>query len=220
MAKETSRDGKELFGLVAENVRDFAVFTTGLDGVVASWNPGVESLLGYAEEEWVGRHVSLIYTPRDLAQGAPDWGLKTALAEGRAEDRRWHVRKDGSRFWADGLLILLRDDAGAPRAFAKILRDDTARKRAEERLEFQASVMSQVSDAVVAVDSEQRITFWNSGAERLYGLAAGDALGRKLTDAYQYRWLSPADEAAAADSLMKTGSWFGENVFVRVGEMK
>ena len=204
----------ELFRLVVENVEDFAVYAKDLEGRVLSWNPGVERLLGYAEEEWVGRHVSVIFTPQDLAQGALDWELKTALAVGRAEDQRWHVRKDGSRFWANGLLMLLRDDAGQPLAFAKILRDDTARRRVEERLKFQANVVSRVSDAVVAVDAGERVTFWNSGAERLYGLAAGVALGRKLADAYQYRWLSPADEEAAADSLARTGSWFGENVHV------
>jgi PAS domain S-box-containing protein len=215
MTKEISQDGKGLFSLVAENVEDFAVYTKDLGGRVLSWNPGVERLLGYTEGEWVGRHVSVIFTPQDLAKGALERELKTALSEGRAEDRRWHVRKDGSRFWSNGLLILLRDDAGEPRAFAKILRDDTARRRAEERLRFQANVVSQVSDAVVATDTEQRVTFWNGGAERLYGLATRDALGRKLTDAYQHRWLSPADEEVAADSLRKTGSWFGENVHVR-----
>lgn len=215
MKPETSEQSKELFRLVVENVEDFAVYTKDLKGRVLSWNPGVARLLGYAEDEWVGRHASVIFTPEDLAQGALDWELETALAEGRAEDRRWHVRKDGSRFWANGLLMLLRDDAGEPLAFAKILRDDTASRRAEERIKFQANVVSQVSDAVVAVNTEERITFWNSGAERLYGMEAGEALGQKLTDAYQYRWLSPADEEAAADSLAKKGSWFGENVHVR-----
>jgi PAS domain S-box-containing protein len=212
---EMSEQSTELFRLVVENVEDFAVYTKDLEGRVLSWNPGVERLLGYAEEDWVGRHVSVIFTPEDLAQGALDHELKTALAEGRAEDQRWHVRRDGSRFWANGLLMLLRDDAGEPLAFAKILRDDTARRRAEERLKFQANIVSQVSDAVVAINLEERITFWNSGAERLYGLEAGEALGRKLTDAYQYRWLSPADEEAAAASLARAGSWLGENVHIR-----
>lgn len=215
MKPEISEQSRELFRLVVENVEDFAVYTKDLEGRILSWNPGVERLLGYAEGEWVGRHVSVIFTPEDLARGALDEELKTALAEGRAEDQRWHVRQDGSRFWANGLLMLLRDDAGEPRAFAKILRDDTARRRYEERLKFQADVVSRVSDAVVAVNPEERITFWNSGAERLYGLEAGEALGRKLADAYQYRWLAPADEEAAADSLAKTGAWLGENIHVR-----
>src|SRR5215204_3938122 len=131
---EPSGQSMELFRLVVENVEDFAVYTKDLGGHVLSWNPGVGRLLGYSEEEWVGRHVSVIFTPEDLAQGALDWELRTALEHGRAEDQRWHVRKDGTRFWANGLLMLLRDDAGEPRAYAKILRDDTARHRAEEEL--------------------------------------------------------------------------------------
>ena len=129
---EPSEQSQELFRLVVENVRDFAIYTKDLEGRILSWNPGVERLLGYSKEGWVGLHISAIFTPEDIAQGEPDGEMRTALAEGRAEDTRWHVRKDGSRFWANGLLMLLRDGSGAPRAFAKVLRDDTARHRAEE----------------------------------------------------------------------------------------
>jgi PAS domain S-box-containing protein len=131
---EPSEQSRELFRLVVEDVEDFAVYTKDLDGRVLSWNPGVERLLGYAEGEWVGRHISIIFTPEDLAQGELDQELKAALAEGRSEDQRWHVRKDGSRFWSNGLLMLLRDGSGRPRAFAKIMRDDTARHVAVEEL--------------------------------------------------------------------------------------
>ena len=131
---EPSGQSVDLFCLVVENVEDFAVYTKDLGGRVLSWNPGVQRLLGYSESEWVGRDVSVIFTPEDLARGELDKELRTALEHGRAEDQRWHVRKDGTRFWANGLLMLLRDDAGGPRAYAKILRDDTARQRAEEGL--------------------------------------------------------------------------------------
>jgi PAS domain S-box-containing protein len=131
---EPSEQSRELFRLVVENVSDFAVYTKDLGGHILSWNPGVERLFGYAEDEWVGRHISIIFTPGDLQQGALDQELKTALEQGRSEDQRWHVRKDGSRFWSDGMLMLLRDEAGQPRAFAKIMRDETARYRAEEEL--------------------------------------------------------------------------------------
>jgi PAS domain S-box-containing protein len=217
VVQDISQQSREIFRLVVENVEDFAVFATDLKGRIVSWNPGVERLLGYAEEEFVGRHASLIFTHEAEwpARAVCEQEMETALAEGRAEDLRWHLRKDGSRVWCNGLLMLLRDEAGSPCGFAKILRDETARKQAEERLKFQANVVSMVSDAVIAVDSEERVTFWSSGAERLYGLTAGEALGRKLNDTYQYRWLSPADEEAAADSLRKTGSWFGENFHIR-----
>ena len=131
---EPSEQSQALFRLVVENVHDFAVYTKDLDGRTLSWNPGGERLFGYSEAEWVGLHVSVIFTREDIPRGEPDREMRTALVEGRAEDTRWHVRKDGSRFWANGLLMLLRDKEGEPRAFAKILRDDTARYRAEEEL--------------------------------------------------------------------------------------
>ncbi|HEX8290494.1 MAG TPA: PAS domain-containing sensor histidine kinase [Pyrinomonadaceae bacterium] len=163
---EPSEQSQELFRLVVENVRDFAIYTKDLKGRILSWNPGVERLLGYPEEGWVGLHISAIFTPEDVAQGEPDGEMRTALAEGRAEDTRWHVRKDGSRFWANGLLMLLRDGSGAPRAFAKVLRDDTARHRAEEelrrsrdelerRVEERTSDLSQAGETLLAEVKER-----------------------------------------------------------------
>ncbi len=70
MSREISRDSQDLFRLVAENIRDFAVFATDPEGRIVSWNPGVERLLGYKEEEWIGQHISIIFTPEDRAQGA------------------------------------------------------------------------------------------------------------------------------------------------------
>jgi PAS domain S-box-containing protein len=130
----TTPQGEELFRLIAENARDFAIFAVGLDGRVASWNPGVEKLLGYAEDEWVGRNSCDIFTPEDNARGECQREMRAALEHGRAEDRRWHVRKDGTRFWADGQMLALRDGDGVVRGFAKIMRDETDRKATEEEL--------------------------------------------------------------------------------------
>ncbi|HEX8354044.1 MAG TPA: PAS domain S-box protein, partial [Pyrinomonadaceae bacterium] len=134
MTREISRDSQELFRLMAENVADFAVFMTDVGGRAVSWNPGVGRLLGYGEWEWVGRDASVIFTAEDRAGRVPEWEMETALREGRAEDKRWHVRKDGTLFWADGLLMLLRDEGGRARGFAKIMRDDTAHRATEEEL--------------------------------------------------------------------------------------
>ena len=133
MSPKTSPHSTDLFHLVVENVEDFAVFMTDTEGRVVSWNPGVGRVLGYTEEEFIGQHASVIFTPEDRELGVPEWEMRTAAAEGRAQDKRWHVRRDGSRFWADGLLMLLRDEAGGVHGFAKIMRDDTERKEAEER---------------------------------------------------------------------------------------
>ena len=127
MSHEISEQSRELFQLVVENVEDFAVYAKDLGGRIVSWNPGVERLLGYEEEEWVGQHISIIFTPEDRERQVPEREMETALRLGRAEDRWWLVRKDGSLFWANGLLMLLRDEAGEARGFAKILRNDTAR---------------------------------------------------------------------------------------------
>jgi len=170
MTKEISEDSRELFRLIAENVRDFAVFMTDLEGRVLSWNPGVGSLLGYAEGEWVGRHSSVIFTPEDRERGEHLSEMETALREGRAEDKRWHVRSDGSRFWADGFLMLLKDGRGEARGFAKILRDDTEAKLTEERLReseerFQRVV--ELSPDAIAVHAEGVVLFINTAGAKL-----------------------------------------------------
>jgi PAS domain S-box-containing protein len=167
---ETSPHSADLFRLLVENVRDFAIFMTDLDGRIVSWNPGVEHLLGYKEEEFVGRHGSLIFTPEDREGKVPEQEMETALGEGRAEDKRWHLRRDGSRFWADGFLMLLRDAAGRPQAFAKILRDNTEAKLTEEKLresEDRYQRLVELSPDAIAVHAEGVVLFMNTAGARL-----------------------------------------------------
>jgi PAS domain S-box-containing protein len=115
-----------LFGLILENLTEYAIFMLDKHGQILSWNPGVEHILGYTEKEFLGRDVAMIFTPEDIQAGADRAELQTAESSGRAEDKRWHLRKDGSRFWANGLVVSLLSPAGALRGFAKILRDDTS----------------------------------------------------------------------------------------------
>lgn len=132
---QVSDYNQRVFELVVENVEDYAVFAVDLDGTIASWNPGVEKLLGYAESEFVGQPAAVIFTPEDRRAKADEYELNTALETGRCEDVRWHLRKDDSRFWANGLMMLLRDDQGETRGFVKIMRDDTKNKQAAEERE-------------------------------------------------------------------------------------
>jgi PAS domain S-box-containing protein len=122
------------FRLLVESARDYAMFTLNAAGQVDSWNPGAERILCYAEDEILGQSGDIIFTPEDRTRGAPDQERQTARAEGKAEDERWHVRKDGSRFWASGVMTVLTDDAGSFIGFAKILRDLTERRQHEEAL--------------------------------------------------------------------------------------
>lgn len=124
---------QKVFQLVVENVEDYAVFMVDLNGRNMSWNPGVEKLLGYQENDFIGEKASIIFTPEDISAGVPEWELKTALEEGRCEDVRWHVRKDGSQFWANGLMML-KDETEVVRGFVKIMRDHTAAKVFQEKL--------------------------------------------------------------------------------------
>jgi PAS domain S-box-containing protein len=186
MTKEISHDSPELFRLIAENIRDYAVFVTDLGGRVVSWNPGVKSLLGYDEAEWVGQQASVIFTPEDRELGAHLHEMETALGEGRAEDRRWHLRKDGSRFWADGLLMLLRDERGGPRGFAKILRDNTEAKLTEERLresEERFQRLVGLSPDAIAVHAEGVLLFLNNaGAKLLRADGPEQLVGRPIAE--------------------------------------
>jgi PAS domain S-box-containing protein len=179
---------EELFRLVAEKVEDFAVFAVDLDGTAASWNPGVEKLLGYGEEEFVGQNSCVIFTPEDNARGECQREMLVAAVEGRAEDRRWHVRRDGTRFWASGLLMSLRDDEGVLRGYAKILRDETPRKQAEDRLRdseaFARNILESISDAFFALDREWRFTYLNPQCEPLLRRRREELLGKVIWEEF------------------------------------
>lgn len=122
----------DLLRLFVENVRDYAIFLMDPNGVILHWTPGAERIFGYSESEAVDRLAEIIFTPEDIARGAPKRELDNARSNGRSEDRRWHRRKDGSRFWAEGAMIALTDHTGQISGFGKVLRDATA----EERLRF------------------------------------------------------------------------------------
>ena len=179
---------EELFRLVAEKIEDFAVFAIELDGTVASWNPGVEKLLGYSEEDFVGRDSCILFTPEDNERGECEREMRAAAAQGRAEDRRWHVRRDGMRFWASGLLMALQDEAGVLRGYAKILRDETARKEMEDRLReseaFGRNILESISDAFYALDREWRFTYLNGQCELLVRRRREELLGRNIWEEF------------------------------------
>lgn len=131
-SQETLRQSEERYRLLIEGVTDYAIFMLDTSGHIISWNIGAERILGYQEVEIVGQPFDRIFTPEAIEQGVPDQALRTAVAKDRAEDERWHVRKNGTLFWANGLVMPLRDELGNLAGFAKILRDFTKRKQAEE----------------------------------------------------------------------------------------
>lgn len=131
---EALNESRERLGLLIEGVKDHAIIMLDPNGNVMSWNPGAERINGYSEEEIIGRNFSCFYPQEYIEQDKPVQELKEAVAKGRFEGEGWRVRKDGARFWADVVITALYDKDGLLRGFAKITRDVTERKRAEDRL--------------------------------------------------------------------------------------
>jgi PAS domain S-box-containing protein len=125
---------EEQYRLLTENVKDFAIFLLDTNGKVATWNTGAGRILGYQEGEIVGQPYAIIFTPQDIVKDQPAYELEIARDKGRSEDERWHVRKDGTQFWASGVVTPLWDENGKLRGYAKVMRDITDRKRAETEL--------------------------------------------------------------------------------------
>ena len=133
-AEEALRASEQRLRLLVGSVRDYAIYLLDATGTVVSWNPGAQQIKGYRAEEIVGQHFSRFYTPDDVAAGKPQAALQAAAAQGRFEEENWRIRKDGTRFWADVVISAVRDDRGTLVGFAKVTRDLTERKRAEDTL--------------------------------------------------------------------------------------
>lgn len=134
-AERVARESEERFRLLVDGARDYAMILLDAHGGIASWNPGAERLLGFTEQEALGMNFAMLFSAEDRANGLPGQELENARSAGSAPHERWHVRKDGSRFWASGHTVALRDEGGGVRGFAKVMRDLTGWKLSEEELE-------------------------------------------------------------------------------------
>jgi PAS domain S-box-containing protein len=149
-----SKTGEDLLAdgdwlrLFYESVEDYAIFLLDSEGNIASWNRGAQNMFGYKEAEIIGRSSSVLYLPEERASQVPEKEWHFASRSPRAEDERWHLRKDGTRFFASGILKTLRDATGAHKGFVKIIRDITVRKEMEERLKASEAHFHQLADAM------------------------------------------------------------------------
>lgn len=133
LEQETHESALQL-KLLVQGVRDYAIYMLDTQGRITSWNSGAQAIKGYAEQEVLGKHFSLFYTPKDRALGAAEAALKASLTEGKFEAEAQRVRKDGSLFWAHVVIDPIYNEAGEHVGFAKITRDISERKQAEHRL--------------------------------------------------------------------------------------
>jgi two-component system, chemotaxis family, CheB/CheR fusion protein len=124
---------RERYRLLVDSAQEYAMFTMDSAGRIDSWNTGARRILGYEEDEILGQPAAVIFTPEDRESGAVERELRIARQEGQAINERWHIRQDGSRFWGSGVVTSLWDD-GELGGYAKVMRDNTTRKEAEEAL--------------------------------------------------------------------------------------
>jgi PAS domain S-box-containing protein len=178
-----------LYQLLVESVSDYAIFALDPSGVILSWNAGAERIKGYTAEEVIGRHFSIFYPPDAFAADKAGLELRTAARDGRVEDEGWRVRKDGSQFWASVVVTALRDPQGRLVGFAKVTRDLTERRAAEERLRSSEErlrvLIHSVRDyGIFLLDPDGRVASWNEGARRIKGYEAEEILGRHFSVFY------------------------------------
>ncbi|MEG4583245.1 PAS domain S-box protein [Microcoleus sp. MON1_C5] len=147
-AEAALRDRETHLQFILDSAKDYAIFTQDIGGHLTNWNAGAERLLGYSEAEIVGQHGRIIFTPEDSAAGKPELEMHLALTQGKAVNERWHVRKDGSRFWGSGLVMPLRDAGGEVQGFLKIMQDKTERRQIEEALRQSENRYRTLADGV------------------------------------------------------------------------
>ena len=202
--------------LLVQSVTDYAICMLDRRGVVASWNAGAQRFKGYTAAEIVGQHFSRFYDEEDRRAGLPERALRLAEEEGRFDAEGWRIRKDGSRFWANVVIDPIRDDDGTLLGFAKVTRDLTERKRAEEDLRrseerFRLLVQGVTDYAIYMLDPDGHITSWNAGAERFKGYSAQEIIGEHFS-----RFYTP-EEAAAGTPAKALATALADNHFEAEG---
>lgn len=199
----------DLFELIVESARDFAIFTMDLAGATTSWNVGAERLFGHRQDEILGSSADITFTPEDRLAHAPQRERDTAATSGRAQDDRWHLRKDGTRFWASGLLMPLKSGDG----FVKIARDLTEKRAADEQLRENEERFRLLATNIPQLvfrtrpsgertwPSPQWIDFTGVGFDKSLGLGWLDAIHPEDRELTQGAW----------DAAMKSGEYYAEH---------
>ncbi len=196
------RESERRFRLLVESVTDYAIFMLDPEGIVVNWNPGAERLKGYSEQEIVGQHFSRFYTEEDRQSGSPGRSSRKRVRPGGIAGEGWRVRKDGSRFWANVVVHAIRDPEGQLLGFAKVTRDLTERRAAEEHLR-QAQKMEAIGQLTggIAHDFNNLLTVISGNLETLQRRLSGRA------DEGLQRLVKSALHGASRAAVLTISSW-------------
>ena len=229
---ETGFSDAARFQLLVEAVTDYAIYMLDPGGTIVSWNAGAQRFKGYTAAEILGQNFERFYEDVDRRSGLPRRALETAAREGKFEAEGWRVRKDGDRFWAHVVIDPIRDGSGQLLGFAKITRDLTERKQAEEELHrseerFRLLVEGVTDYAIYMLDPKGVVSNWNTGAQRIKGYTAEEIVGQHFSRFYgaeerargvPARGLATAEREGRFEAegwrVRKDGSTFWANVVI------
>jgi PAS domain S-box-containing protein len=212
VTKPTSGDP---FKLLVQSIVDYAIYMLDPNGFVTSWNAGAERIKGFKAEEVIGKHFSTFYTEEDRAAGMPAKVLETAAREGKFVGEGWRVRKDGSRFWASVVVDRITDEKGKLVGFAKITRDMTERREAEQAIReaearFRILVQGVTDYAIFMLDPEGYVTNWNAGAQRIKGYKPEEIVGEHFSRFYTPEERDAGVPKRALETARETGRYEAE----------
>jgi PAS domain S-box-containing protein len=217
-AASLSDDGR--YRLLVDAVTDYAIYMLDPTGIVSSWNPGAQRFKGYMPDEIIGQHFSRFYSEQDQKSGLPARALETAAREGKFEAEGWRIRKDGTRFWAYVVIDPIRNKSGEIVGFAKITRDLTERRAAEQTLkqseqQFRLLVQGVSDYAIFMLDRTGRVSNWNPGAQRIKGYLPHEIIGQHFSRFYTEADRQANEPQRALETVQREGRFEKEGWRVR-----
>ena len=219
-AREALVESERRFRLLVDSVLDYAIYMLDPSGIISNWNTGAARIKGYSAEEVIGSHFSRFYTNEDRSRGLPAVALEQAKKVGKYEVEGWRVRKDGGRFWASVLVEPIRSESGELIGFAKITRDITERRSAQEALreserQFRMLVSAVTDYAIYMLDPNGIVVSWNAGAEKIKGYGADEIIGSHFSKFYTEKDRAAGKPARALYTSTHEGRFEGEGLRLR-----
>jgi PAS domain S-box-containing protein len=209
------RDSERSFRLLVEGVTDYAIYMLDLDGRVTSWNSGAQRIKQYTAAEILGRHFREFYVEEERRNGEPERNLEVVRRAGRYEAEAWRVRKDGSQFWANVVMDPIRNEQGQLLGYAKITRDITERRRAEQVIREAGvridTLVETAVDGVILIDTRGYIQTFNPACEKLFSYRAEEVVGQNV------KMLMPAPYRNEHDQYLGNYQGTGERKIIGIG---